>query len=163
MEDPLPDTMLLEANKWTMIVLIPVSLGLAGLTYVFHKLSPNDWQPKVMFVVFLLTAGAGVLGLILKRPTLTLTRAGFYMNDQPEKLSFNWHDVSDFRVYTDRARGIPTSRNVVFDLLKDEKKLTTKALRMFMKGSIHLTDNYGMKAKDLAALMNAFRERALKG
>ncbi len=90
--------------------------------------------------------------------SLTLDRDGFHQKLLGRKLHCRWHAVSEFDIVR-----IQRNTFVSFSRLEDEGKLLTgisKAITGNHSGM--LGDNFGMKPRKLADLMNALRGRALR-
>ena len=70
--------------------------------------------------------------------------------------AYRWTDVSPFGIVSIRG-----SRRVAFDVARDRGILASLARKQFGVSAI-LPDSYGMKAEELADLMNAWRTAALE-
>ena len=113
-------------------------------------------------------AGAGALiffsNLLPGAARLKLDAQGFSYRMAFREHRHNWTDIESFGVLTRRYLGvIPFSRKVCFSFTANHKK--TRALVIRMAATVtrfdgQLPDNYGLKARDLAALMESWRVRA---
>ena len=79
------------------------------------------------------------------------------------KTSNRWDEVSEFGIYAIKSSFVTASKFVCFDRYADEGKKMTELSRSMVGATAQLADTFGMKAEALAELMNAFRNRALKG
>lgn len=153
----LPKTMEIETSSmksWAMlsICLVFTLWGVWMLSNGEGKFS--DWVAVIFF---------GVVGLpvcivrFVKQGKLILTNEGFEQILMGRTMKCNWEDVSDFDVI-----GTNWNKFVSFSRVEDEGKamaLVSKALTGNHSGM--LGDNFGLRAEELAELMNAFRNRAL--
>lgn len=72
-------------------------------------------------------------------------------------------EVSEFRIWRQKKYGFTYAATVVFDAEKFEKisKTLAKVTRAMAGGNAVINGNFGLKAEDLALLLNTYRERAL--
>ena len=157
MTTSLPNEVVLKASplKWIGILSLCALFVWGG----FLLLSDGD-NKLAAWICFLLFGVVGVpvsLFQLIRPGRLTLDEKGFEQVMMGRSLKCNWHDVSDFGV-------MRVSRNkfVSFSQAKDEGKVMANLSKTITGNhSGALGDTFGMKAKDLAELMNAFRDRAL--
>ncbi|MBN9662652.1 MAG: hypothetical protein J0H49_30920 [Acidobacteria bacterium] len=119
-------------------------------------------------LLWALLAGIGAFifftSLLPSAAWLKLDAQGFTYRIAFREHRYNWADIRSFGVLTRRYLGIiPVSRIVCFTFTEEHKK--TKSLLLRMATAIarfdgQLPDNYGMKARDLAALMENWRLQA---
>ncbi|QOY90058.1 hypothetical protein [Paludibaculum fermentans] len=112
-----------------------------------------------------LLAGIGAVisftSLLPSAAWLKLDTQGFTYRIAFRTHQYNWADIQSFAVLTRRYLGIiPISRSVCFTFTAEHKKTKSLLLRMatvIARFDGQLPDNYGMKARDLAALMEIWR------
>ncbi len=115
-----------------------------------------------------LLAGIGAFifftSLLPSAAWLKLDAHGFTYRVAFRTQQHNWADIQSFGVLTRRYLGIiPISRIVYFTFTEEHKKTKSLMLRMatvIARFDGQLPDNYGMKARDLAALMEGWRIQA---
>lgn len=154
--EPLPETMLLKPSrlKWGLI-------GLGGLVFaglgVWLVIRGEGYLAWGCALFGLLIALIGVAHIASNTIGLHLSREGFEVRGL---LGRNWHerwlDCSAFVVGT-----ISHNKMVMFERAQDQGKVATTVLQGLAGASAALPDTYGMKAHDLADLLNTWRARAL--
>ncbi|MGC4050732.1 MAG: hypothetical protein QM757_15260 [Paludibaculum sp.] len=120
-------------------------------------------------LLWALLAGIGAFifftSLLPSAAWLKLDAQGFTYRIAFREHRHNWTDIRSFGVLTRRYLGIiPVNRIVCFTYTEEHKK--TKGLLLRMATAIarfdgQLPDNYGMKARDLASLMENWRLQQL--
>jgi len=158
--DELPETLTLRGSrlKWIGYLLLALPLMAGG------ALMAQDPDERIMAgFVFLFFAACCLIFLIqIVRPgQLTLTREGFEQSMTNRKFSCRWDEVSDFGVYALKHGFFTTNKFVSFSRMSDEGKKLAELNRALVGATGQLGDTFGMKAEELAELMNAFRTRAL--
>jgi hypothetical protein len=112
-------------------------------------------------LVFLFVAVDRSLGCIPGAAFLKLDQQGFTVCHWFKKTSYRWCDIADFRVISRRYMGIiPFRRFVGFRYTESSGK---RHLALRIAGAIArfdqaLPDTYGMKAKELALLLDRWRQ-----
>lgn len=106
---------------------------------------------------------AAAMQLFSGRTWLRLDLEGFEQAMLGRRMQCRWDEVSDFGTWSMRQGFFTVHRGVAFDRPGDEGKVVARMNRAIAGGTTALGDTFGMRAEDLAALRNAFRERALKG
>jgi hypothetical protein len=147
-----------------------------------QELYPNRWRWALIGLFYLILlptlARAGgsslalagmavfaVYGGIMLLPgstSLKLDVEGFTSRMAFRDQRYEWNQIAAFKVITTRYMGfIPVRRRVGFDFAESYKKkgLARKFLHAFVPYDRLLPDNYGMKAKDLAVLLETWRVR----
>ncbi|WP_084398770.1 hypothetical protein [Henriciella aquimarina] len=119
----------------------------------------NVWLTVLFAIVTLIGAAA----FLLKRAWLTLDADGFSSSELRPLGKIAWSDVSEFRLHKAGSSGLPTTQQVIFELEKEDQQTLSHLSGLLFRGSIRLTEDYRIKARDLVELMNAFRERARAG
>ena len=153
----LPETMSLKPSKlkWAMVLLVSLAF-VAGVIFII----PPDEDPMMRWLTigfFSLCAAASLLGLF-GVGGLDLDRDGFdVVTLGKKKTRRTWRECSEFSVIK-LPRG---GRFVGFSSETDSRKMAAGLARSLVGETGMLPDKYGMKAKDLADLMNRFRARAL--
>jgi len=157
MNTSLPKEIVLKASplKWGgMLILCGVFVwgGFLILSEGENKLAA--------WICFLLFGGLGVpvsMFQLIKPARLTLSEDGFEQVMMGRTLQCDWASVSEFGILR-----VGKSKLVSFSSEKDEGKVMAQISSVMTRGhSGALGDTFGMKAADLADLMNAFRNRAL--
>ena len=157
MTTSLPKKMVLKASplKWIGMLLLCALFVWGGFLLL------SDDENKLAACICLLLFGVvGVpvsLFQLIRPGRLTLDEKGFEQVMMGRTLKCNWEDVSDFGVFR-----IKRTKLVSFSNSQDQGKLLAQVSTTLTRGhSGALGDTFGMKAEDLAELMNAFRLRAL--
>jgi hypothetical protein len=145
-------------QRWTLILLGSIGGAAVGM-WMIRTGGPVRSAPfgdatfwGWVCVVF---CGLGVLvsltELFTTRGNLLLTPEGFIMGLVARR-PVRWSDVGDFRAETNTYRGLSIGKSVMFDF-----RGRRTGWRAMFGG--RLPDTYGMKAEDLARLMNEWRSR----
>lgn len=137
-----------RAVAFLVLCLVGVRLGVMG----------NSW-------LLTIGAAAGVavfsISLIPGAGWLKLDEQGFTFSSLFRRHRTRWEDVGAILVVTQRQMGIPVSRMVSWTYPPSYRKsFALRASRVMVDVDALLPDTYGMKAADLAALMDAWRQRA---
>ena len=139
--------------KWAIILL--GSLAFVGIG-VFVIPPDEDqmmrWLTIGFFSICALASLPGLLGI----GGLELDQGGFTILTLGKKTRRTWRECSEFSVI--KMRGGPF---VGFSSETDSKHAAAGLARSLVGETGMLPDRYGMKAADLAVLMNRFRARAL--
>ncbi|WP_300395788.1 hypothetical protein [Henriciella sp.] len=163
MVEPLPEHMHFEASNRQYIVLGAVSALLVILLTAMRLLDQepaydaNVWLTVFFAIVTLIAASAA----LFKRSWLKLDRYGFQSSELKALGKIAWSDVSEFRPYRQRVRGVPETRQVAFELTSEKQRVLGRLSGLLYKGTVRLTEHYQMKGPELAELMNRFRARAI--
>ena len=108
---------------------------------------------------FALCAFVFAVQLIPGSSSLELSDEGFVVCSLFRKGPIHsWHDVSEFAAEVVRGSG---RKMVLYDRYKGPKSALRRVNRTFVGHSDALPDNYGLKAEELAALMNLRRSNAI--
>jgi hypothetical protein len=151
----LPDKLSLKPSrlKWAVMLLISLAFVATGLFII-----PPDEDPMMralaigFFSICALASIPGLMGV----GGLDLDREGFTISTIGRKTRRSWRECSEFSVLNMRG-----GLFVGFSSETDSSKAAAAISRTLVGESGMLPDKYGMKAKDLAGLMNRFRARAL--
>lgn len=159
--EPLPDEIILKPSpkKWIGVAVIGAIFVAIGIMMISQGDLLLGWLGTLFFGAVLVTA---LLQLFSKATFLKLGPAGFEQRIMGRHMVCRWEDVSEFGVWGMSAGGVATNSFVSFDRREDEGRTLTTINRSISGASAMLGDNYGMKSEDLAVLMNAFRDRALR-
>jgi hypothetical protein len=133
--------------------------GMLSAYFLMKSLRTGSANP-LPCLVFLFVAVDRCLGYIPGAAFLKLDQQGFTVCYWFKKTSYRWCDIADFRVITRRCMGIIPFRRFVGLRYKDSSGKRHLALRI--AGAIAhfdraLPDTYGMKAKELALLLDRWR------
>ena len=146
--------LILRASRlqWIALAAVCVIFALGGL-YLIVTGEDRGYAVAAFFALGALLAFAL---LFHGRANLRLAEDGFVFGLMWREESHRWKDVSAFDVVAIRG-----SRRVAFDVPRDRGALAGMARKQIGFSAI-LPDRYGMKAEDLAAIMNQWREAALE-
>jgi hypothetical protein len=158
--DPLPDELMLHPRRvkfvlFTLLMLAGTALGV-GLVCTGER-----WG-------WWLAAGGVVMGVLFAAGAiprlnhLYLHREGFVVTALGYADARLWADVAEFEVVVTRRHGIPVYKNVVVRVRGPKAPIWLVAviLRRPRNCDVFLPDTYGMKAPELAALLERWRQRA---
>lgn len=95
-----------------------------------------------------------IVNMIPQASYLKLDREGFEFCSLFRKQRYNWNDVNQF--WVDK---ISSNKMVMFDYSKKHQRAKTarEVSSMITDAEAALHDNFGMKAEDLAELMNRYK------
>jgi hypothetical protein len=153
----LPDKLSLKPSKLKWGIMLLGSLAFLALVLF---IVPPDEDPTMRWLAIgfsglcALASIPGLLGI----GGLDLDRDGFTISAMGRKSRRTWRECSEFSILS--MRGGPF---VGFSSETDSKNPASSISRGLVGETGMLPDKYGMKAKDLAALMNRWRARALGG
>ena len=113
----------------------------------------------ICFMAILLTAASLIPGAM----SLKLSPQGFTIRNWFKEETFRWTDVKEFRLITYRYLGfIPIRRQVGFKFSDTYKRNVLRRIAgALVSFDRILPDNFGMKAKQLVALLETARLQAL--
>lgn len=139
--------------KWTLIGF--ASLVFTVVAALFIAGGGRDWR---LFAGLLLFGPGTLLGAwqVLRPGTLTLDREGFVVKGLRRGRFVRWSELAGFSV------GMPArfTKMVYYDYRHDERPKLAAVGRSLSGHDAGLPDTYGLKAEELAAVMEAFRSRA---
>jgi hypothetical protein len=153
--------------KW-LLILIGSAVFAAGSIWMIQS-GAGTPMPNAPFgdvrawgVAGLVLFGLGIPTSILRMARrwnyLELTPSGFTVASALAPTStYRWDDVGTFETRTRYYRGFKTGETVVFDLASTYSHRTIRAVMNAL--GVSLPDTYGMKAKELATLMNRWRSQ----
>jgi hypothetical protein len=133
--------------------------GLLSFYFLTKSFRTGSANP-LPWLVFLFLAVERCLGFIPGGAFLKLDREGFTVCYWFRETRYRWCDIAEFRVITYRYMGIiPIRRRVGFRYTESSGK---RHLALRIAGAIArfdraLPDTYGMKAKELALLLDRWR------
>ena len=118
---PLPNEMILKPSrkKWFWVFLGGAVFCAGGIFLIREGEGLIGW---LCLIFFGLTAVIAAIQLIGVGSYLSLTTDGFEQSMFGRKNSWQWQDVSDFRVWTIKQGFITTNSFVSFDARQDEGK-----------------------------------------
>jgi hypothetical protein len=146
----------LRANrfKWAVLLLAGAVFVMGGVLIFFA--APGG-RVGGIFVFFGGCAAVAAIQLVL-RSTLTLTTDGFMFTSFGRRVTRRWQDVDSFvAVRTSALSGVVGIRLAISSERLSGPRRAAMAIAGYDGGA--LPDTYGMKADDLAALMNDWRGR----
>lgn len=154
-ERALPNKMTLKPSKlkWAVVLLLCLVFVAAGLFLIPPEEDQTmRWLTVGFFGIGVFASLPGLFGM----GGLELDPDGFTILHWNRKDRRTWRECSEFSVI--RMKGGPF---VGFSSETDSKHLAAGLARSLVGQTGMLPDRYGMKAADLAELMNRFRARAL--
>lgn len=157
MSNGLPSTLTLTSSrlKSTLFGLICLIFVLMGIWIL------SDPENALMgwFTIAFFGLGLAIFIMQLIRPgRLTLDQNGFEQVILGRSLTCKWTEVSDFGVLK-----VKHNKFVSFSRQQDEGKMLAGVSKTLTGGhSGMLGDSFGMKPKELAILMNEYRDKALQ-
>lgn len=153
---PLPEEIVLGPSRWKWLsaAIVSMVLVVAGLAVI-----PYSFLLSVLIVV-LFGGGAAmsIVQLTHYGSRLHLKWDGFDQVLLDKTVSYTWGEVSEFGVWG-KEHGFAKDEFVSFEYVGAEQGPSRPVGAG--DGQSTLGDTFGKEAKDLAALMNAFRDRAL--
>jgi len=163
MTDGLPDEKRFEASNRRYLVLASVgAFFVVALSLMRGRDATMSDETNVwLTVLFAIMTLIGAAAALLKRSWLKLDREGFESSELRSLGKLAWRDVSDFRLHAQRTRGMPSAHQVAFDLNQEAHRSLGRVSGILYKDGVRLTENYRIRGRELVALMNAFRARAL--
>jgi len=148
---------LYAGSKWRMAQ--SAVYGLVSFYFLMKSVRTGYANPLPCLVFLFLAVDRG-LGFIPGGAFLKLDTEGFTTCYWFRETSYRWRDIAEFRVITYRYLGIiPVRRQVGFRFTESSGK---RNLALRIAGAIArfdraLPDTYGMKAKELAFLLDRWR------
>lgn len=143
----------LRAGRLGGVVVAVVSLTFAAAG--LYLVAQDERRGLAVAGFFGLTALLAVAMLVYGHANLRLAEDGFAVGRIWRDAAYRWTDVSPFEIVSIHGSG-----RVGFDVPGDHGILANLARKQFGASAI-LPDSYGMKAEELADLMNAWRTAAL--
>ena len=129
--------------------------------------------PAVRTGVWMLSfiCGVGVIilfgmSLVPGAGWLKLNSQGFTVRHWFQDNTYRWTDVKEFKLITHRYMGfIPIHRSVGFTFSESypKRNVVSRIVGALASFDRNLPDNYGMKARDLALLLESYRREAVSG
>ena len=153
--DSLPEKLSLKPSKlkWATVLLISLSFVLLALFVIPPDEDPMmRWLAIGFFGLGVLASIPGLLGV----GGLELDGEGFTISAMGRKTRRTWRECSEFSILKMRGGSF-----VGFSSETDAKNPASGVSRSLVGETGMLPDKYGMKARDLADLMNRFRARAV--
>ena len=153
--EALPDRLSLKPSKLKWTIVLVICLGFVGVGLFIIPPEEDQtmrWLTVGFFGVGVVASLPGLLGM----GGLDLDRDGFTISAMGRKARRSWRECSEFSILSMRGGSF-----VGFSSKTDETKMGASLARGLVGETGMLPDKYGMKAKDLADLMNRFRARAL--
>src|SRR5262249_43431430 len=141
-----------------LLLLVGSALFTAGGIWMIHEQKSSGWFVAIIFGIF--TAVAGVQ-LFPGSDFLRLTPDGFTMKAMFRTTSTRWKDVSGFGVVKMQQHGFLTVNTMVgFDYVDsyDRSRIGRNLARAMTGCEAALPNLYGLRAEELASLMNSWRE-----
>lgn len=153
---PLPDEMLLRPGKLKWLGVLAIGLVFVVLGGVMISAGDDLLLAWACTVFFAVVAGTALYMLTTRSNYLKLSNTKFEQSLMGRRMMCRWDEVSNFGVWS-----VASNKMVAFNRFEDKGKAIASINQAISGGSASLGDTFGMKAKDLVQLMNAFRDRAL--
>lgn len=155
--DPLPDEIRLTPSRRKWFRWTAISVGLVVLcSYAASHGVDAAWLGLGPAGIGVLVFGAQLTGL---GTYLELNRKGFVQSTLGRKIKLGWDEVSDFGIW------VPPGGSSSMPLVRYRRACDSGGLASFSKalsgGTAILGNTSNIPAEELAALMTAFRARAL--
>ena len=158
MTDTTPNTLLLRPRrlKWLLILAICIAFTVGGVFQIRAGQSVG-WLAVLFFGLGVL---ASVGGLLPNSAYLRLTPDGFESRSLFRSSLTRWADVSSFEVGL-----VGANKMVVFNYAPSYRRSAkARAFASMLSGfEAAIPDTYGHTVGDLAALLNEWRARAMRG
>lgn len=145
----LPERVLRQSRRKWLAILLCCAVAVAGGVETRHEQLATSWAMIVFFGLGVIVSGVAVLP---GSGYLRLTPDGFEQRTMFRTSLVSWRHIDHF----ESASG---SVGVVYDPDHAPDANSRKANRLVLGVDGVLTDTYGMKADDLAALMNDWLRR----
>jgi len=135
------------------------------LLMVLVAASVRNSRSNLGMMMFFCVIGI-IFTVVSSRPNasaLKLDSQGFTVRFWFKENTYRWIDVKAFKIITTRYMGvIPVSRSVGFSFSDNYKRnVVLKIAGKIAAFDRKLPDNYGMKAKELLVLLEAWRRQAV--
>ncbi len=142
------------------LLVLALCLGFAAgcLAVIRH---PSTFPPAAAWAGLILFGGGGTVFLLLGltgNAELTLDETGFVMASPRRNARYEWRDVTPFSV----VRAGPAGHKMVGFSIISRTSLLQSFNQSLLGAGAALPDIYTMRPEDLAALMNAYRDQALR-
>lgn len=160
MLNDLPETLTLYPSKLKWLGILALACGFVAIAVFVMQDAPPHLRALVGGF-FGLGIPVALLQIFGKGSWLRLDQDGFQYAQFGKKHAFGWHEVSEFGVWKMKQGFFTTSSHVGFSTEADSARTLGKINTALVGATGTLPDTYGKSAKDLAELMNAFRDRAL--
>lgn len=145
--------------KWLLVLAVSLTFVVVGLLALFgpRPVGPEDaWAMWLCVGFFGLGAGASLLQFLPQSSFLRLHADGFTVRTLYREATYRWEDVDPFGVVAIRH-----NRMVGFNYVPhfDRAKRLRRAVAALAGFEGALPDTYGLKAEELADLMNEYKYR----
>ena len=153
----LPQTLYPSRLKFALLAFI--SLVFVAIGFLVR----NDGNPTAAYLlmaIFGLGFVVSIIQLIPGSASLTLDRDGFTTSSLFKKSTIRWHDIARFGVARIRRRKMVTLH---YDRGYVGQETSRSIARQLTGAEGALPDTYGLKAEDLADLMNEIKHRLTNG
>lgn len=148
-----PRVLTSSTQKWLMVTLIGAVFVVIGIFMIFTK---GDFLAWFVTLFFGLVAGVGLYQVFGPGGRLELGPDTFTIVNLGRRTTERWDECADFATYRTGPNEL-----VAYDRARDMGTHMAEMNRMLSGRSAGLPDTFGMKARDIADLMNAYREHAV--
>lgn len=143
-----------DPKKWRWVAGIGAGFVVIGIAMIIRE---GDFLAWFVTLFFALVAGVGLNQLFGTGSRLELDGDGFTIHNFGRETRERWDECADFKVYR-----ISRVEQVVYDRAADVDTHKGEMNRTISGRSSGLPDTFGMTGEALAALMSAYRERAIE-
>lgn len=143
-----------DSKKWLTVMAIGAGFVAIGIIMIIMN---GDFLAWFVTLFFGLVAGVGVLQLTGAGSHLELNADDFVIANFGRKTTERWDECANFSVYR-----VSRTELVVYDRARDVDTHKGEMNRSISGRSSGLPDTFGMSAKDLAELMNAYQQHAVE-
>ncbi|MFK7902595.1 MAG: hypothetical protein AB8B49_07100 [Nitratireductor sp.] len=140
--------------KWLLV-------GIFGLFFLVASLLSNSASWYLILTGIFISAslmGLSAFHLIKNVTYLKVSNQGFIAKTPMSKKEYEWAKVSNFEVHTYKVN-YASQHVVVFT--SGQKQSFFSYRRLATKHDDYLPDNFGMKADELATILNEYRDAAI--
>lgn len=143
-----------DPKKWQMCLFVAGSFVLVGISMILMN---GDFLSWFVTLFFMLVAGVALLQLFGTGSYLELDADTFTVTNIGRRTTERWEDCANFKAYR-----ISRVEQVAYDRVRDVDTHLGEMNRSISGRSSGLPDTFGMSARDLADLMNAYQANALE-
>ena len=143
-----------DTKKWLTVMAIGAGFVAIGIIVIVMQGGFLAWFVTLFFA---LVAGVGALQLIGPGSHLELHADNFVVTNFGRKTTERWDECANFSVYR-----VSRTELVVYDRARDVETHKGEMNRSISGRSSGLPDTFGMSAKDLAELMNAYQQHGVE-
>lgn len=157
-----PGPVELRASPRRGLFLLLMSLAFAAvLAWILFFDEGWSLSARILLWPGLILFGGGsllMLAMLVRRPSLTLSMEGLFLDSLWRRGQMRWTDIGDFAIWYDPVAGTPL---VAFDDRTEQGPAVGRFDRAMTGRNASLPDGFGLLPEDLAVLLARWQERAL--